>query len=324
MKKLCTIGEALIDFIPLTQGLKLKDVPAFKPVVGGAPCNVAAAFAKLGGRSHLISKLGQDAFGDLILDKLNQSGVDTSYIIQTSDYDTSLAFVSLTASGERDFKFYRRTAADLALESSELHAAMLDDVGIVHFCSVSLVDSPMKKAHQTLIDSAINQGILISFDPNLRLSLWQDHLELKNTVLDFMPKAHILKISDEELEFITGYTSIENALSSLFVGNVELIIYTKGKEGAQLFTKNQGMVERGGIKVKVSDTTGAGDSFIGAFLYALMKDQQDKLSDIKNNQFLSYLSLANYYAAHTTTKAGAIDAMATYQELQNFIETHSD
>lgn len=238
MKTLCAIGEALIDFIPEKKGQRLKDVVSFKKVAGGAPANVAGAVAKLGGRSTFLTKLGADAFGDYIIECLNDSHIDTTHIKQDSNYDTSLAFVSLAQDGNRDFKFYRRTAADLQFSKEDINDSVLDDCGFVHFCSVSLVQSPMKHAHITLIEKAIEKGVPICFDPNLRLSLWDDEEDLKRTVQQFIPYANVLKISDEEVEFITGCNTIEEALPSLFKHRCELLIYTMGKDGVTLFTKD--------------------------------------------------------------------------------------
>ena len=159
-QKLCVIGEALIDFIPQRKGCDLKDVEGFSRVAGGAPANVAGAVAKLGVPAMVLTQLGKDAFGDHIIESLKESGIDTSHILQTSAYDTSLSFVSLREDGNRDFKFYRRTAADLQSGPENIHEHLLDDCGLVHFCSVSLVDSPMKQAHRALLELALKKGVL--------------------------------------------------------------------------------------------------------------------------------------------------------------------
>ena len=203
-QKLCVIGEALIDFIPQRKGCALKDVEGFTRVAGGAPANVAGAAARLGVPAMVLTQLGADAFGDYIIQSLKGSGIDTSHILQTKEHDTSLSFVSLREDGNRDFKFYRRTAADLQYSPDNITEDILDDCGMVHFCSVSLVDSPMKEAHRKLLDLATEKGILISFDPNLRLSLWNDDEALKRAVLEFLPYADILKLSDEELDNVAG------------------------------------------------------------------------------------------------------------------------
>ena len=318
MKTLCTIGEALIDFIPEAKGMRLKDVMTFKKAAGGAPANVAAAVSILGGKSKIITQLGDDAFGDYLEESMKEAGIDTKDVFRTKDGDTALAFVSLAEDGNRDFKFYRRTSADLTLSEDKIHENMLKNCGIVHFCSVDLVESPMKRAHQKLIDLAMKQQIIVSFDPNLRLSLWESEVALKNTVHAFIPYAHILKLADEELEFITGYKTIEEALPSLFVGNVTYLIFTRGKDGVQIFRKDGSMVEVSGHVVEVKDTTGAGDSFIGAFLYRLLEHGMDSFYKMTDEMLIEDLTFSNLYAAHTTTKEGAITAKATQSELEIF------
>lgn len=316
-RKLCGIGEALIDFIPEVKGQRLKDVPSFTRVAGGAPANVVGAVTKLGIPSKFLTKLGDDPFGDYIVEVLEQAGIDTSQIKRDEEAETALAFVSLASDGNRDFKFYRKNSADLRYSVYDIEPDVLDDCGMIHFCSVDLVKSPMKDAHKKLIDMANGKDVFVSFDPNLRFSLWDDLQELKETVNEFLPFADIIKISDEELEFITGHTDIKEAVSDLLNGRTKYVIYTKGKDGAEIYTKN-GMTEALGYTIDVRDTTGAGDSFIGAFLYQLLRDDVTDLEAVDFDTLRSYLDFANAYAAYTTTKEGALAAMATAEELEEF------
>ena len=321
MEKLCVIGEALIDFIPDTKGKRLKDVTSFRKVAGGAPANVAAAVCRLGGKAKMITQLGADAFGDYLMETMDACGIDTSDVTRTTQGDTALAFVSLTEDGNRDFKFYRRTSADLMLAPEMIKEDMLEGCGALHFCSVDLVESPMKEAHRRILEYAKHKGCVISFDPNLRQSLWNDDEALQKTVQEFIPYAHILKIADEELSFITGCDSMDEALSTLFVGNVTYIIYTMGKDGATVYTKDGRICHVEGNVVDVKDTTGAGDSFIGAFLYKLLAYGTKDFLRLSNTELSEFLTFANVYAAHTTTKEGAIDAMASWEEIEGFKES---
>ena len=317
--KLCGIGEALIDFIPDVKGERLKDVPSFTRVAGGAPANVIGAVTKLGIPSKMLTKLGDDPFGDYIIDVLNDAGIDTSNIERDQEGETALAFVSLAADGNRDFKFYRKNSADLRYSVDDIPENILDDCGMIHFCSVDLVESPMKEAHKKLIDMAIEQGVKVSFDPNLRFSLWDDLDALKKTVNDFIPYADIIKISDEELEFITGKTDIKDAVPDLLSGRAKYVIYTKGADCAEIYTKD-GVVEAPGYSIDVRDTTGAGDSFIGAFLFCILRDEIDDLDSVSKDKLYEYLDFANAYAANTSTKEGALAAMATMDEIQEWIK----
>lgn len=317
--RLCGIGEALIDFIPELKGQRLKDVPSFTRVAGGAPANVVGAVTKLGIPSKFLTKLGDDPFGDYIVEVLDEAGIDTSNIARDQEGETALAFVSLAADGNRDFKFYRKNSADLRYSVEDIPEDILNDCGMIHFCSVDLVDSPMKEAHKKLIEMAIEQDVMVSFDPNLRFSLWDDLDQLKKTVNDFLPYADIIKISDEELEFITGYTDIKEAVPELLSGRGKYVIYTKGKNGAEIYTKN-GMVGAPGYTIEVRDTTGAGDSFIGAFLFCILRDQVKNLDSVSEEKLYEYLDFANAYAAYTTTKEGALAAMATGEEMIDWMK----
>lgn len=322
MKTLCAIGEALIDFIPNETGVRLKDVSGFQRAAGGAPANAAGAVGRLGGHVRFLTKLGKDAFGDYIVSCLDQCHVETDHIIRTDEYDTALAFVSLAGDADRDFKFYRRTAADLQYDPKDMDDRVLDDCGCIHFCSVSLVESPMKQAHKKLIKQALEKKVCISFDPNLRLSLWKNDLACRETIREFLPYADILKLSDDELFFITGYETIEEALPMLFSGRCEFLLYTMGKKGARLYRRLAAPLEVSGIAIHVVDTTGAGDSFIGAFLYCLLADEVPDFEKIDDHRLQQYLTFANAYAACTASRKGALANLADRTEFQAFLNAY--
>ncbi|MGN1411618.1 MAG: carbohydrate kinase [Oscillospiraceae bacterium] len=319
MKSVISIGEALIDFIPNKKGCPLKLVDGFQRICGGAPTNVSAVVSKLGGNSKIITKLGKDAFGDYIVDTLNTMNVDTSCILRTDVANTCLAFVSLKEDGNRDFSFYRNPSADMLLNKDELQSNWFDDVGVLHFCSVALVESPMKYAHLRAIELAKQKNAIISFDPNVRLPLWNNHRECRHTINEYIQYADILKISDEEVQFITGM-DIYKASQKLLNGNVKIILYSMGKDGAMIFTK-YGNITVPSVKVSVKDTTGAGDSIIGAFLYCLTKDNLsvNDLDRISIDKLKEYLKFANYYSSYSVMGQGAINSYATLKEITEFI-----
>ena len=320
MKKVISIGEALIDFIPNEKGCSLKDVINFERVAGGAPANVSAVVSKLGGKSSFISKLGNDAFGDYIIDTLNKVNVDTSCVLRTNKENTGLAFVSLKEDGNRDFSFYRNPSADMMLKDTEIDKEWFKDCHSLHFCSVDLIECPMKYAHKKAIEYAKNNNSIISFDPNVRLALWENEEDCKKAILEFLPLSDIVKISDEELEFITGFNDMEKAKEVLFKGNVKLILFTKGKDGAEAITKEK-IVKIDGNIVDVVDTTGAGDSFIGSFLFSLLNDdiKVDDLEKLDEETLKNYLLFSNYYAGYSTTKKGAIASYANLEEINDYI-----
>lgn len=307
MKKLIAIGEALIDFIPEERQKAMKDVSGFRPAVGGAPANVCGAFCKLGGEAEMITQLGADPFGDKIVEEFQKYGIGTSHVLRTTKANTSLAFVALKEDGNREFSFYRKPGADMLMPPEVVEKEWFSEVFALHFCSVSLGDFPMKEAHERAIAYAKESGAIISFDPNIRLALWEKEEELREAVLAFLPKADILKISDEEIAFLTGKTTVVDAWDQLFVGNVQMVIYTKGADGAECYTReNNAKAE--GCKVKAIDTTGAGDAFIGSFLYQLAADQVtvENLSDLTAEKMKQYLEHSNQYCSKSVQKPGAI------------------
>lgn len=316
MKKLIAIGEALIDMIASEQGCEVKDAASFIPKVGGAPANVCGAFVRLGGAASLITMLGQDAFGDKIYEFLSSNGIDCSHVMRTPQANTSLAFVSRDKSGNRSFSFYRNPGADMLLCENDIEESWFDDCYALHFCSVSLGDFPMKCAHKRAIEHAKRAGAIISFDPNLRLNLWDSPARLKRAVDEFIPRCDILKISDEELEFITGKTDIYDAADGLLKGNVKLLVYTKGNSGAMAFNR-RGSASSLAVEAKVVDTTGAGDAFIGSFLHSLYSDhvRADELEEIDSRKLLKYLNFSNLYCAKSVEREGAIASYPTAEEM---------
>ena len=321
MKRVISIGEALIDFIPNQKGCELKNVLGFERVAGGAPANVSAVVAKLGGKSNFISKLGKDAFGNHIIEVLKEANVNVDYVLRSDKANTGLAFVSLKEDGNRDFSFYRNPSADMLLEESEVKKEWFEDCHSMHFCSVDLIECPMKYAHKKAIEFALENKSIISFDPNVRLPLWASEDACRDAIMEFLPLAHVVKISDEELEFVTGYDNMDEAKEVLFKGNVNMVLFTKGKDGAEAYTKDR-VVKIPGNIVDVVDTTGAGDSFIGSFLFKLLADDvnMEQLNSISDEKLREYLTFANAYAAYSTTKKGAIGSYATLDEIIKYMD----
>ena len=313
---LVAIGEALIDFIPDKKGCEFYEVGSFSPATGGAPANVCGAFSKLGGKARMITQLGRDPFGDVITRTLKEAGVDTSCISYTDEANTALAFVSHTTDGKSTYSFYRNPSADMLFDPTDITAEMFDDCYALHFCSVSLGDFPMKDAHRAAITIARRQGAIVSFDPNLRFMLWDDKDELKRVIWEFIPDCDIVKISDEELEFITGTSDINEALPLLFVGGVKLVILTKGKDGADCYCA-AGSVSSVSTKVTAVDTTGAGDGFIGSFLWKLrtLGIGKDNLGDCPLTVLKECLDFANRFCAISVQRKGAIPSYPELSEL---------
>lgn len=320
MKKILAIGEALIDFIANDYNLSVEDVNSFTPKVGGAPCNLCGAVRKLGVNSGIITMLGNDSFGNKIIKYLKDNGVSTEYLYQTDEANTALAFVSKKANGDSSYTFYRNPSADMLLEADKIKKLWFRNTYALHFCSVDIGQFPMKYAHLKAIEYAKEEDCIISFDPNIRKMLWKNSESLKNAILEFIPLANILKISNDELEFITGEENIESALPKLFIGNVELVIYTKGMYGASAYTKST-FASVDGIKVaEVVDTTGAGDGFIGSFLanLCLRKINLEQIKKLDSKTLKELLEFSNLFSAISVTKYGAIASYPTKEEMDKY------
>lgn len=316
MKKLLAIGEALIDMIPSNTG-RIMDVNNFTPKVGGAPLNVCGAYTKLGGSSNIITMLGKDPFGDKIVNELIGFGINIDYVKRTNAANTSLAFVALDENANREFSFYRNMGADMLMSEDDVDKNWFMDAYALHFCSVSLGNFPMRRAHNKAIKYAKENGLIVSFDPNVRLPLFDDHEYLKNVIHEYIQYADILKISDEEVEFIFGNKDIEENLDYIFDQGVKLLVFTSGKDGAVAYTKNV-VANSKGIKVNAVDTTGAGDGFIGCLLYQMAKENVDleQINILTEEQLKTYLDLSNKFCSISVTKEGAIASYPTMEELR--------
>lgn len=319
---LIAIGEALIDFIPDRAGCAFKEVGAFSPKLGGAPANVCGAYAKLGGKARMLTQLGDDPFGHKILDELREAGIDVGCIRLTDEANTALAFVSSGLGGERTFSFYRKPSADMLYKPEYVTDDAMADAYALHFCSVSLGDFPMKRAHVTAIERAREQGSIVSFDPNLRFPLWNDIQALHDTVLEILPLADIVKVSDEELEFLTGTDDIHKALPRLLVGNVRLVLYTLGKNGATALTADK-EAHVDGLPGKAVDTTGAGDGFAGSFLWMLHQKgiECDGLAGLSEETLLECLRFSNAFCTRSVRQRGAIASYPTLEDVLSDLRT---
>lgn len=305
---LFAIGEALIDFIPDKTGCDFSDITSFSPKVGGAPANVLGAFAKLGGRTQLITQLGNDLFGNKIIKELSEFGIGLDYVTVTDAANTALAFVSLDNSGDREFSFYRNPSADMLCTAENITAAELEDCYALHFCSVSLGNFPMKKAHTRVIELAKENGAVISFDPNIRLPLWKDTSELKSAIKEFLPYADIVKVSEDEVELVTGETDAEKGCRRL-LESAELVLCTCGSHGAYAYTKNCSVFVPS-KKVAVKDTTGAGDAFCGSLLYGLYSSGagRGELRTLTEERLAELVGASVNYCAESVQRYGAIES----------------
>ncbi|KAL4357807.1 hypothetical protein AHAS_Ahas09G0223600 [Arachis hypogaea] len=312
------LGELLIDFVPTVGGVSLAEAPAFKKAPGGAPANVAVGISRLGGSSAFIGKVGKDEFGYMLCDILKQNFVDTSAVRFDSEARTALAFVTLRADGEREFLFFRNPSADMLLHESEIDKILIQKAKIFHYGSISLIHDPCKSAHLAALRIAKESGCILSYDPNLRLALWPSAEAAQKGIMSVWDKADIIKISEEEITFLTKGDDPNDddvVLKKLFHPDLKLLIVTQGSEGCRYYTKKfKGRVA--GVKVNPIDTTGAGDAFVSGILYNIASDQSILQEE---EQLRKALRFANICGAITVTKRGAIPALPNKEAVAQFI-----
>ncbi|KAK8467046.1 hypothetical protein PHAVU_008G234800 [Phaseolus vulgaris] len=303
-------GEMLIDFVPTVNGLSLAEAPAFKKAPGGAPANVAVGISRLGGSSAFIGKVGEDEFGYMLADILKENNVNHEGMRFDPGARTALAFVTLRSDGEREFMFYRNPSADMLLQEDELDLDLIrKQAKIFHYGSISLITEPCKSAHIAAAKAAKDAGVVLSYDPNLRLPLWPSEDSAREGILSIWETADIIKVSEEEISFLTkGEDPYDDAVvRKLFHENLKLLLVTEGAEGCRYYTKEfSGRVK--GLKVDAVDTTGAGDAFVAGILSQLAENPSllQKEEELRDS-----LKFANVCGALTVTERGAIPALPT-------------
>ena len=312
MKKVYCIGELLIDFVAEKQGNDLSRAEVFTKKAGGAPANVACAIAKHFGLSKFIGCVGIDQFGSFLLSVLEDNHVDIS-LAQRSKTFTTIAFVSISEDGERDFVFSRGADKKLKYDSS-IKKNFKDN--IVHFgAATALLGGDLEDAYGRYFFDALTQNAFISFDPNFRGDLWKgEEKTFIKKCMPFVQKAHLCKFSLEEAQLLSGKTSLEECCAFLHEIGTKLITITLGGDGTLLSTENSKHTIPS-IKVSPIDTTGAGDAFIGCLLsqIAALHHPMEILEDL--DLLIDMVKLANRAGAVTTTDFGAIPSLPTQEQL---------
>jgi sugar/nucleoside kinase (ribokinase family) len=311
MYDVTAIGELLIDFSFVSADAEGYPTMAANP--GGAPCNFLAALAAYGGKAAFLGKVGNDTFGQLLIRTLQKAGVETKGILVDDSVFTTLAFVTLNAAGDRTFSFARKPGADTCLRFDELDHSLINDAKVFHFGTLSLTDEPARRATQKSVKRAISGGKLISFDPNLRPSLWVDLSIAKEQILWGLGKADILKISREEVEFLWGCSPQEGAAKLIGEYGVKLVMITLDSDGCYLANKN-GQAQIACPPVKVLDTTGAGDIFGGSALSRILQlgTQPDEL---REHELWEIGSFAVTAASLSTQRPGGIPSIPNKDEV---------
>ncbi len=307
-------GELLIDFVSTESGVTLAEAPAFKKAAGGAPANVAVGVARLGYRAGFLGQVGEDDFGHFLADTVAETGVNVGGLRFSDAARTALAFVSLRADGERSFMFYRHPSADMLWRPEDVDAEYAGSTRIFHYGSISLIGEPSRSATLAALAYARDGGALISYDPNLRLALWPSADAARAGILAGWPHADLAKVSEEELEFLTGETDLARGARALWHDRLKLLVVTRGGAGSVYFTpREDGFVPA--FRVEPVDTTGAGDGFVAGLLAGLL----DQGLRFERAVIESALRLGNAVGALATTQRGAIPAMPTRATVDAFM-----
>jgi len=315
------LGELLIDFTP--HGHSEQGQPLFERNPGGAPANVLAALAKLGRETAFIGTVGNDAFGRYLADTLADAGINVDQLQYTDDAQTTLAFVHLDESGDRSFTFYRKPGADQLLDAKAIDLDLVGGAKLFHFGSISMTHEPSRTATLAAAAAARSQGVPVSFDPNLRMSLWEDAEQAKAAILEGMAFADVAKVSEEELVFLTG-TSELNGGSALLMEKygIKLLLVTLGPEGSFCRAVDaDGSIltaRHAGFRVEAVDTTGAGDAFLGGVLHRLLDEMHPANPVWTEEKLTRLLAFANAMGALTATGKGAIPSLPTLEQAERF------
>ncbi len=316
MENILCIGELLIDFICSDVNATMIQGENFKKKAGGAPANVTAAICKLGGKASFVGKVGNDPFGEFLKKTLDDVNVDTSMMIMDPNSNTTLAFVSLKSDGERDFVFNR--GADGLLKYNELDINKIFSNNIIHFGSATaLLGGEMKATYMGIMSDARDKNIFVSFDPNYRDNLWGHRTEeFINVSKQCIEMSDFIKLSDEELNIITGKTDVYEGIKELSGQGNKIVAVTLGKQGTLV---SNGVTTEiiDSIKIKSIDSTGAGDAFVGALLYkiSLLEDPKKLTEDFEGLKEIVFF--ANKVGAMVCTKLGAIAALPSLAEVEN-------
>ena len=312
------LGELLIDFTE--NGISSQGNPLFEANPGGAPCNVLAMLTKLGHKTAFIGKVGNDFFGKQLEDAIKEIGINVTGLRKDDKVHTTLALVHTYPDGDRDFSFYRDPGADMMLTEEEIPEELILETRIFHFGTLSMTHEKVRRATKKAVAIAKQAGAIISFDPNIREPLWNSMDEAREQVLYGLGQCHILKISDNEIQWLTGkndYTEAVKWIREKY--DIPLILVSMGKEGSRAYYQDR-MVEKAPfINENTIETTGAGDTFCACVLHYICKHRLENLTEKNLKEMLTY---ANAAASIITTRKGALRVMPRPEEIEALIAGH--
>lgn len=310
-------GELLIDFSP--ERVTPDGYPVIAAHPGGAPANYIAALAAFGAKTALLAKVGNDAFGKLLINTIAEKGIDTQGVVVSDDVFTTLAFVTLDESGDREFSFARKPGADMSITAAEINTEVINTADCFHFGTLSLTDSPSREATVFAVNYAKQHNKLISFDPNLRRPLWKNLAEARQQILWGLEQADVLKISDEEVEFLFGNLPLEDAAQRLMAEfDIRLVFITCGKDGCVFSTGHYFGAVPGIAGIKAVDTTGAGDIFGGSAMWKLLSTGK-AIDRLTYEDLYTIAKFACTSASLSTQTHGGISSVPSLAQVMNFL-----
>ena len=310
------LGELLIDFTE--NGTSAQGNPLLEANPGGAPCNVLAMLEKLGKKTAFIGKVGKDMFGEQLKTAVEEVGIDTRNLVMDEEVHTTLAFVHTYPDGDRDFSFYRNPGADMMLKKEEVDEDLIRGAKIFHFGTLSSTHEGVREATRYAIDVAKEAGCIVSFDPNLRPPLWKSLDEAKAEIEYGLSKCDILKISDNEVEFLFGTTDYDEGARLIREKyQIPLVLITLGKDGSRAYYKDLRVEVPGFVQEHTIETTGAGDTVCANSLNYILEHGMEELTEENLKELLTF---ANAAASLITTRKGALRVMPTREEIKNFIQ----
>ena len=311
------LGELLIDFTE--NGTSSQGNPLMEANPGGAPCNVLAMLERLGKKTAFIGKVGKDMFGNQLKAAVEEVGIDTRNLIMDENVHTTLAFVHTYPDGDRDFSFYRDPGADMMLTKDEVQKELIENSRIFHFGTLSSTHEGVREATRHAIELAKEAGCIITFDPNLRPPLWKSLDDARKEIEYGMTKCDVLKISDNEVEFLFGTTDYDKGAAMIREKyNIPLVLITMGKDGSRAYYKELRVEAAPFLQENTIETTGAGDTFCASTLNYVL---EHGLEDLTEENLKELLTFANAAASLITTRKGALRVMPSRQEVLDFIES---
>lgn len=318
MKKfdVAALGELLIDFTE--NGVSGQGNPVYEANPGGAPCNVLAMLNKAGRKTAFIGKVGKDIFGKRLKAVLDEVGIDTSNLVMDEEIRTTLAFVESLPDGDRDFSFYRNPGADMMLKEEELQEGIIRDTRMFHFGTLSMTHEEVRRATRRAVEAAKESGALISFDPNLRPPLWKSLADAKEQAAYGFSQCHILKISDNEIQWFTGEEDFDAGVRKLQEQyHIPLILLSMGRDGSRAYYRDLRVEAAPFLQEATIETTGAGDTFGACCLHYVL---EYGLENLDRDKLAGMLAFANAAASIVTTRKGALRVMPEMDEVENFVK----